>query len=577
MKICVAPNSFKESLNAVEAAQCIAAGLGRALPGCEIASVPMADGGGGTVLAMVAATAGRTVRCKASGPLGEPVDAEFGILGGGESAVIEMAAASGLQLVPPEKRNPLFTTTFGTGELMAAALDAGVRRILIGIGGSATVDGGVGMAQALGVRFLDAAGAEIPRGGAGLASLARIDRSGIDRRISSTRIDVACDVDSPLTGASGAAPVYGPQKGATPPMVEQLSRNLEHLASVIRRDLGIDVAGMPGGGAAGGLGAGLVAFLGAKLCGGAEMVIEHAGLEQKMQGCHLVITGEGRLDAQSLRGKAPVAVARLARRLGIPAIAIAGCIGRERSGLHDAGIDAFFSIIDCPMNLGDAITDARTLLMAAAEQAFRAFLAGRRSMTAFVLASASPERKTLLAKLGLPFEVIPADIDETLPDNMPAREAAVDIARRKAEAAAALALERGIRAIVIAADTIVAADFGAGEQVIGKPRDDAHAAEILRSLSGSTHSVVTGLCVLDMKTGVRVAGCADTRIRMRRMTDEQIGEYVASGESRGRSGAYGFQQQGDPYVEEINGSFSNVLGLPLELLRKFLNELGVRV
>jgi len=579
MRICVAPNSFKESLTAVEAAAAIERGLREAEPGCDVVSVPVADGGGGTASAMVHATGGRMVKASVTGPLGDPVEAEYGLLGGG-TAVIEMASASGLQLLPPGKRNPLITTTFGTGELIGAALDAGARTIIIGIGGSATVDGGVGMTQALGGSFLGAGGQEIPRGGGGLAALERIDLSRLDHRLRESRIEIACDVDNLLTGPDGAAPVYGPQKGATPADVQQLSLNLERLARVIKRDVGIDVEHLRGGGAAGGLGAGLVAFLGARLRPGAEIVIEAVRLEEKMQGCDLVITGEGKLDQQTLHGKAPAGVVRLARKLGIPVIVLAGCIGEERAGLNDAGIGAYFSTTDCAMSLEDAMKRAPELLASAAEQAFRAFLLGRgechagKAQRRFILASASPERKKLLADLGLSFDVIPAEIDEKLPGGMPPREAAAEIARRKARAAARIAAGRGIVAVVIAADTIVVAGTPeTGEEVIGKPQDDAHAEAILRQISGSRHSVVSGLCVLDMATGRELVGWDDTRIKMARMTDSQIREYVASGEPRGKSGAYGFQERNDPYVEEITGSFSNVLGLPLELLREFLVQI----
>ena len=255
MKICIAPDSFKESLTAIEAAECIAAGVTKAAPDCDVVMVPVADGGEGTVPAIINATGGRMRQAGVTGPLGEAVNAQFGLLDDGETAVMEMAAASGLELVAPDKRNPMRTTTHGTGELISAALEAGVRKIIVGVGGSATIDGGAGMAQALGVRLLDGNGKPIGAGGGALAGLRSIDLSGLDSRISETRVQVACDVDNPLTGPTGAAEVYGPQKGATPEMVRQLAHNLELLAEVIRRDLGIDVEHLPGAGAAGGLGA----------------------------------------------------------------------------------------------------------------------------------------------------------------------------------------------------------------------------------------------------------------------------------------------------------------------------------
>jgi len=383
MKVCIAPDSFKESLTAREAAEAIAAGVMRAAPDCEIVCVPMADGGEGTVAAMVDATAGELRSVRVTGPLQETVDAEFGILGCSEkftpvdsmTAVIEMAAASGLALVPEHLRNPLKTTTRGTGELIRAALDAGAKTIIIGIGGSATIDGGAGMAQALGARLLDSSGNEIGAGGGALEKLASIDISALDKRLAGVRIEVACDVDSPLTGQRGAAPVYGPQKGATPQMVEQLARNLERLAQIIKRDIRIDIADMPGGGAAGGLGAGLAAFLGAKLMPGIDIVIRRVKLEEKMQNSQLVFTGEGRIDSQTPRGKVPAGVARTAAKLGIPAIALAGSIDYASVTAQDIGVSAMFGILDRPATLSDARARTRELLAQTAEQVLRALCA----------------------------------------------------------------------------------------------------------------------------------------------------------------------------------------------------------
>jgi glycerate kinase len=371
----VAPDSFKESLSAIEAAECIAAGLRKAAPRCEVVIVPMADGGEGTVSAMVSATEGRRLKANVTGPLGEPVEAEFGVLGDGRTAIIEMAAASGLELVSPGKRNPMLTTTFGTGELIRAALDAGCRKIIVGVGGSATVDGGVGMAQALGGRFVDAEGKPIGRGGGALAALHAIDLLDMERRLRETRVEVACDVNNPLTGPKGAAEVYGPQKGATPAMVFQLETSLQRLAAVIRYDLGVEVEELPGAGAAGGIAAGLVAFLGAELRPGVDVVIESVGLEEKMAGCDLVVTGEGKLDSQTAHGKAPAGVARLAAGLGIPVIAFAGCV-EDHPLLVAAGLGASFGIVSRPMPHAEALRRAPELLTAAAEQAFRAFLMG---------------------------------------------------------------------------------------------------------------------------------------------------------------------------------------------------------
>ena len=380
MRICVAPDSFKESLTAVEAAEWIARGVRRACPSCEIDIVPMADGGEGTVAALVSATGGRIEHAEVTGPLGERLTAAFGLLGrsrGRTTAVIEMAAASGLELVPPELRNPMLTTTYGTGELIRAALDAGARRILVGIGGSATVDGGVGMAQALGARFFDDSGGEVGRGGQVLASIAGVDLTHLDSRLTECAVEVACDVGNILTGAGGAAQVYGPQKGATPEMVEKLDHGLAVLADVVRRDAGIDVERLPGAGAAGGLGAGLVAFAGACLRPGVNIVTEAVRLRERMAGCDLAITGEGKLDAQTAWGKAPAGVACIAAELGVPVLALAGCI-YDYEALAALGFAASFSIVDRPMASDEAFRRAGELLERTASQAVAAFLAGMR-------------------------------------------------------------------------------------------------------------------------------------------------------------------------------------------------------
>ena len=378
MKITVAPDSFKESLSAVEAADAIARGLRRALPDVEIECVPMADGGEGAVEALVAATGGRFLTQRVTGALGEPVDARYGILGDGETAVIEMAAASGLPLVPPDKRNPLITTTLGTGELIRAALETGARKIIVGIGGSATVDGGAGMAQALGAKLLDAEGRDLARGGGALGKLARIDVSQLDPRLKGVDILVASDVTNPLCGEHGAARVYGPQKGATPEMVEQLDRALAHFAGIIRRDLGKDVLNLPGAGAAGGLGAGLIAFLGASIRPGIELVIETVRLRERMAGSDWVITGEGQIDASSAFGKTAVGVAAAAKSLGIPVVALAGAIGEGAEAVHERGIGAFFSIIDRPMSLDEALANAARLLENRACEVGRLIAASRK-------------------------------------------------------------------------------------------------------------------------------------------------------------------------------------------------------
>jgi len=381
VKVVIAPDSFKESLPAAEVAGAIAAGVRAARGDAVIDACPMADGGEGTVAAMVAATGGEVLSARVSGPLGEPVEAAFGLLGAAAgtshaAAVIEMAAASGLGLVPGERRDPLRTTTYGTGELIVAALDAGASEILIGIGGSATVDGGCGCAQAVGVVFRDATGGPCVCGlaGGGLASIDDIDVSRRDARIPAARIRVACDVTNPLTGPTGAAAVYGPQKGATEEMVRQLDANLAHLADVIRRRLGIDVEPLAGAGAAGGLGAGLVAFLGAELQRGVEIVADAVALRRRLVGADLCITGEGRLDAQSLSGKTAVGVARIAAEMSVPAICIPGQVER---GLDDGGLFvAVHPLVDGHVTAADAMARPAELLAERSAVAVGAFLAG---------------------------------------------------------------------------------------------------------------------------------------------------------------------------------------------------------
>jgi glycerate 2-kinase len=368
MRFVIAPDSFKGSASAREVAQAIAEGLKAALPDAVCDLVPMADGGEGTVDALVAATGGRIVSVRVTGPLGEPVDAFFGILGDGETAVIEMAAAAGLHLVPPEKRNPMVTTTYGVGELMRAALDAGCRRLIIGIGGSATNDGGAGMAQALGVRLLDEQGNEIGFGGGALERLARLDLSDFDRRIWDAEILVACDVTNPLTGPNGASAVYGPQKGATPEMVRQLDANLRHYAAVLQRDLGVEVETVAGAGAAGGLGAGLLAFCRAQLRQGVELVIHAVRLPERVQKADLVITGEGCLDFQTGFGKVPHGVAQVAKRYGKSVIALVGQLGEGAERCRQWGIDACFPILSKPMSEQEAMANAIPLLRRAAEE-----------------------------------------------------------------------------------------------------------------------------------------------------------------------------------------------------------------
>ncbi len=318
----------------------------------------MADGGEGTTQSLVDATGGKIIKQTVTGPLGEKVEAFFGLLGNGTTAIIEMAAASGLHLVPTDKRNPLITTTRGTGELIAAALEHNVDHIIIGIGGSATNDGGTGMASALGVRFLDENGQEIEEGGGYLSSLAGIDISCMDARLAGVKIEVACDVDNPLIGPKGASAIFGPQKGATPEVVKQLDKNLEHYAAIIDRDIGIKIANVPGAGAAGGLGGGLLAFMQADLKRGVDIVIEATRLSQLVADADLVITGEGKIDSQTIFGKTPIGVARTAKNFSISVIAIAGNAASDSNVVYEHGIDAVFSIVPGVVSLQKAFQNA---------------------------------------------------------------------------------------------------------------------------------------------------------------------------------------------------------------------------
>jgi glycerate kinase len=379
MRIVVAPQALKGSLDAWEAGQAIAVGLCTALPSAEIAIVPVADGGEGTAQALVAATTGRMASAVVTGPLGAPVAAKFGLLGDAmeRTAVVEMAAASGLDLVPRDRRDPRISTTRGTGELMRAALDAGCETLLVAIGGSATNDGGAGMAQALGARLLDASGAELPPGGAALVHLARVDVSALDARLATTHVRVACDVTNPLTGPEGASMIYGPQKGATPAMVAELDAAMVHYAGVLRRDLGVAVAEVPGAGAAGGLGAGLLAFAHAELIPGARLVLEALDFEARLRGADLVVTAEGRLDDQTAYGKAVGAVAAAAHREGVRVIALAGAVALDGIGLAALGLDAALPISDGPLTLEQSMARAPELLAGAAERALRLIMLGQ--------------------------------------------------------------------------------------------------------------------------------------------------------------------------------------------------------
>jgi glycerate 2-kinase len=380
MKIVIAPDSFKENLTSLEVASEIETGLRRVWPDAVCIKVPMADGGEGTVRSLVDATGGEIVKCEVSGPLGDKVLASYGLLGDKRTAVIEMAEASGLPLVPKERRDPLRATTYGTGELIADAIERGVDEIILGIGGSATNDAGAGLAQALGVRFLNFGGAPIRDliAGGDLDDVQAVDMSSVNPGLKRVRISVACDVTNPLYGEKGASRVYGPQKGATPEMVERLDKNLAHFAQVIKRSIGADVAERPGAGAGGGIGAGLMAFTNATLKRGVELVVAATRLEEHMQGADLAVTGEGRVDFQTAFGKTPAGVAAAAHKHGVPVVAIGGGLADDAGGVFAHGIDGLESATPNAMPLEVAIQKSRQYLQDAAERAARLIVIGQR-------------------------------------------------------------------------------------------------------------------------------------------------------------------------------------------------------
>ncbi|ROM94330.1 glycerate kinase [Pseudomonas brassicacearum] len=362
MKIVIAPDSFKDSLSAEAVANAIALGLAEVWPDATLVKCPMADGGEGTVESILAACEGELRSATVQGPLGTQVDAHWGWLPHNHTAIIEMAEASGLQLVPVGLRDACISSTFGTGELIRAALDAGAQRIILAIGGSATNDAGAGALQALGVRLLDAQGQTLKPGGLALAQLAQIDLSEMDPRLASVRFEIAADVNNPLCGPHGASAIFGPQKGASVEQVQQLDQALGHFAGLCVQALGKDLRDEPGSGAAGGLGFAAKAFLGAQFRAGVEVVADLVGLEEAVRDADLVITGEGRFDAQTLRGKTPFGVARIARQQGVPVIVIAGTLGEGYEQMYEHGVDAAFALSSGPMTLEQACADAPRLL-----------------------------------------------------------------------------------------------------------------------------------------------------------------------------------------------------------------------
>ena len=379
MKIILAPDSFKGCLTSPEVAAAMETGIKRALPDADCVRIPMADGGEGTVQALLHAVGGELRTCTVTGPAGQPVPAGYGLLADNRTAVIEMAAASGLDLVEGDTKNPLKTTSYGTGELMRDALDRGVRKIILGIGGSATNDAGVGVAQALGVVFRDADGQVISENGAGgmLRNITAVDMHGVHSGLAAAQVLVACDVDNPLTGKNGAAQVFAPQKGADADMVRTLDKNLKHLAGVIKRELGADVDQIPGAGAAGGLGAGLLAFAGAELQSGIEIISKATAIEDHLAAADLVITGEGRVDFQTAFGKTPAGIARLAGEYGVPVIAIGGSLADDAGEVFTHGIHGLEPTIARDMSLDEALANAGDYIANAAERVIRFINIGR--------------------------------------------------------------------------------------------------------------------------------------------------------------------------------------------------------
>ncbi|QOR19493.1 glycerate kinase [Haemophilus parainfluenzae] len=371
MKIVIAPDSFKESLTALEVANAIETGFKRIFPNAEYVKLPMADGGEGTVQSLVDATQGRLIETEVTAPLGNQVKSFFGLSGDGKTAIIEMAAASGLHLVPMDKRNPCQTTSFGTGELIKQALDLGVQHIILGIGGSATNDGGAGMLQALGLRLLDKKGHSIGFGGAALSNLAEIQLVDLDPRLQHVQIEVACDVNNPLCGERGASAIFGPQKGATPEMVKELDAALAHFAEIAERDCGKQIKEQLGAGAAGGMGGGLLLLPNVQLKAGVQIVLDNLRLAEQVKDADLVITGEGRMDAQSILGKTPIGVARTAKQFNKPVIEIVGCLREDYEVVYEHGIDAVFPIIRSLSDLPTILKQGEQNLISTAQNVAR--------------------------------------------------------------------------------------------------------------------------------------------------------------------------------------------------------------
>ncbi|MFM2486022.1 glycerate kinase [Celerinatantimonas yamalensis] len=376
MKIIIAPDSFKESMSALDVAQHIAHGFQEVYPNARYTLVPIADGGEGTVQALITSTHGQFIQTQVTGPLGEPVVAEFGVTGDGQTAVVEMASASGLALLTPEQRHPLETTSYGTGQLLLAAAKQGVKHIILGVGGSATNDGGAGLLQAIGVHLLDAMGQELKPGGGALNQLVKIDASGRDPIFDQCQITIACDVTNPLLGPQGASHIFGPQKGADPETVSQLEANLTHFAKVLEQQTGRMIAHYPGTGAGGGINAALLCYLNAELHSGVELIMSVLNLEEQLKDADLVITGEGRIDSQSIHGKVPIGVARLAKKYHKPVIGIAGSLSQDVKVVYSHGLDCVFSVILSPCSLETAFAQTEANIRLTARNIAKSFQLG---------------------------------------------------------------------------------------------------------------------------------------------------------------------------------------------------------
>lgn len=380
MKVIIAPDSFKESLSAKEAAEAIHRGVKKALPSARTILIPVADGGEGTMESLVAATNGQLVNVLVTGPLHSPVQAAYGVLGDRKTCVIEMVAASGLCLVNENERNPMKTTTLGTGELIKRALDDGFRTFILAIGGSATNDGGIGMLQALGMKLVDSNGNPVGYGGEVLAHIAEIDSSSFDPRIQESKFLIATDVQNPFVGKNGATHVFGPQKGATPEMIEVLENHMVHWANVIEQYTGIRLHHLPGAGAAGGIGGAFQAFFPSRMKRGVDVVIEYVNFHEHLEYAACVFTGEGQIDFQTASGKTPLGIAQAANKKGVPVFVLTGSIGQGIEHLYNDGITSIHSIINKPMSLREAIENVSDLLEETAEQVMRTFLATSKSI-----------------------------------------------------------------------------------------------------------------------------------------------------------------------------------------------------